>query len=134
MFRFRYNGNKFMEIWQTVSKDKQSTKHFELLFRNRSIQDGLSTFFIFVSSGSILSSINSIFSYFLLYVSNSVPIPYKSRFKQYTLSAGKKAAKNDKFFCQWRIFFPTIFLPMIDFYRRIFLPTLFLQTRTFSIF
>ena len=43
----------------------------------------------------------------------------------YTLSEEKKSVKNDEFFCQWRIFLPTIFLLSINFYRRIFLPTFF---------
>ena len=32
-----------------------------------------------------------------------------------TLAEEKKSAKYDEFFCQWRFFLPTIFLPTIVF-------------------
>ena len=86
-----------ISFWKSdrpVSKVKQSSKHFELLVKNKSIQEGFLTFlkqvgtlfgefslywlqsaFIFASLGStIKSSISSVFSYFLLYVSNDLPI------------------------------------------------------------
>ena len=75
-FCFLYGDNQFMEIWQPVSKVKQFSKKFELLVRNKSIQDGLLTFlkqlaslfrdfslywlqnaFIFASLGSTLKSL-----------------------------------------------------------------------------
>ena len=90
---FHYSDNKFTEVWQT-KQVKQSSKHFEFLVRNKSLHDVLSTFlkqvgfffrdfslywfqnaFIFVPSGSTVKSpINSVFSYFLLYVSNALPV------------------------------------------------------------
>ena len=82
-----------MSLWKynrCVSKVKQSWKHFKLLVRNTRLLIFLrkmgslfrtcslywfQNIFIFFSSGSALkSSINSAFSYFLLYVSNSLPI------------------------------------------------------------
>ena len=84
-------------LWKSgrlVSKAKQFSKNFELLLRNKSIQNGLSTFlkqvaslfidfsfywlqnaFIFAPSGSTLKSpINSVFLFFLLYTSNALPV------------------------------------------------------------
>ena len=44
MFYLHYSENKLWKSDRPVFKVKQSSKHFELLVRNRSIQDGLLTF------------------------------------------------------------------------------------------
>ena len=70
---------------------------------------------------------------FTMYILTTLTSPLQTCVTRlHTLSEEKKSAKNneffgsEKFFCQWRIFLPTLFLPTINFYRWIFLPTFFL--------